>query len=91
MLPIIPRQETRSHVNQRKEILMRAKHFIAVAAAALIGYAVNVVFLSGPTAEASVDTLKTASGLDVFNMQANAKLPKEEKMHDMSFVFSNTD
>ena len=46
-------------------------------------------FFSSPTAEANVDTLKRFS-MDVSKMHENAKLP-EEKIHDMTFVFSQGD
>ena len=67
---------------------MRANHFVAIAAAVAIGFTMKVFLLSGPSAEASADVSSAAAGMDVSRMHVNAKLPME-KMHDMTFVFSD--
>jgi hypothetical protein len=61
-------------------------HHVAIAAALVVGFGVALLFASRPTAEANVDAL-TSSRIDVSKMHGNAALP-EEKMHDMTFVFT---
>ena len=68
---------------------MRPHHIITTAIVVVVGFGVARFFFSSPTAEANVDTLKRFS-MDVSKMHENAKLP-EEKIHDMTFVFSQGD
>jgi hypothetical protein len=69
---------------------MRAHHAIAIVAIVLIGFGLKLAFFSAPTAEAdalSVESLR----IDVFQLQRNIKNLPEQKMHDMTFVFSESD
>lgn len=65
---------------------MRSHHIIAIATVLAVGVGVKLFFFSGPTAEANVHAVKSSS-MDVSQMHVNAKLP-EQKIHDMTFVFS---
>jgi hypothetical protein len=68
---------------------MRSHHIIAIAIVLVVGFGVARFFLSSPTAEANVDTLERFS-MDISKMHANTNLP-DEKIHDMTFVFSHGD
>ena len=67
---------------------MRAYHLIAIAIAFAAGFGVNQLFFSPSTAKANMDAVK-GSSMDVSAMHV-AGLPAQ-KMHDMSFVFSDSD
>ena len=62
---------------------MRVHHAIAIVAIVLIGFGLKLAVFSAPTAEADVDLR-----MDVFQMQQNVKNLPEQKMNDMTFVFS---
>ena len=72
-----------------REAIVRAHHAIAVVAVILIGFGAKLFFFSAPTAEADIHVVKGAS-LDVLHMHENKNLPVQ-KIHDMSFVFSDGD
>jgi hypothetical protein len=68
---------------------MRAYHFIiALVAVVLIGFGVKVIFFSAPTAEASLLSVKRMS-MDVSEMQRSTKSLPVQKIHDMTFIFSD--
>ena len=67
---------------------MRAHYAIAVVAVILIGFGAKLFFFA-PTAEADIRVVKGV-GLDVLHMHENKNLPVQ-KIHDMSFVFSDGD
>jgi hypothetical protein len=64
---------------------MRSHHIVAFVTALAVGFGVKLFFFSGPSAEANVDPVKSAS-MEISKMQANAKLPTET-IYDMTFVF----
>jgi len=69
---------------------MRTYHAIAVVAVILVGVGVKLIFFSAPTAEADPLASRKA-GLDVSRMHENVKNLPEQKVHDMSVVFSAGD
>jgi hypothetical protein len=68
---------------------MRAHHAVAVLTVLLVGFGVKLYFFSTPTAEADESSVKSSS-MEVLKMQENIKLPTQ-KIHDMTFVFSEGD
>ncbi|MBX9844321.1 MAG: hypothetical protein K2Z80_21185 [Xanthobacteraceae bacterium] len=68
---------------------MRPHHIVAIVTALTIGLGVKLFFVSAPTAEANVEAVKV-TGIDVARMPMPAGLPLQQ-MHDMSFVFSDSD
>jgi hypothetical protein len=70
---------------------MRAHHVIIVAVAVtLIGFGVKLIFFTEPVAEAKVLSLKSMS-MDISELHRNTKNLPVQKIHDMSFVFSDGD
>ena len=69
---------------------MRAHHAIAIVAILLIGFGLKLTFFSSPPAEANVPPVEIV-GIDVFQMHQNVKNLPEQKMNDMTFVFSEGD
>jgi hypothetical protein len=67
---------------------MRARHAIVVVALVLIGVGLKLTFFSAPPAEADVPPVEI---MDVFQMQQTIKNLPEQKMNDMTFVFSESD
>jgi hypothetical protein len=75
------------------ETFMRTHHAIAVVAVILISFGVKMFFFSAPTAEADIHAGPSAS-MDVLKILTNHPHGKDlsvQKMHDMTFVFSNPD
>jgi hypothetical protein len=72
--------------NQRT--IMRAHHAIAIVTVILVGFGLKLTFFSGPIAAADVGSTKSVS-IDVSEMHRNIKNLPVEKIHDMTFVFSN--
>jgi hypothetical protein len=68
---------------------MRAHHLIAIAIAFAAGFGVNQFLFSPSTARANVDAIK-GSSIDVSKLPVHAGLPLQ-KMHDMTFVLSDSD
>ena len=64
---------------------MRARYATTVAALVLVGFAVKLFFLPAPPAEAEM-----RQSLDTSRMHIGKELPAQ-KLHDMSFVFTQTD
>jgi len=64
---------------------LRALYTIAIVALVLVVFAAKVFLFHSTTAEA-----QTFKGLDVSVMQVGKNLPTQ-KLHDMSFVFSQSD
>ncbi len=73
------------------EASMRIHHAIAVVGFLVIGLGAKLFFFSAPTAEANIPAVKS-SGMNVNQMHVDHRnnLPVQ-KMHDMSFVFSEAD
>jgi hypothetical protein len=65
---------------------MRAHHAIAIVAIVLIGFGLKLAFFSAPTAEADASLR-----MDVLQLQQNIKNLPEQKMNDMTCVFSEGD
>jgi hypothetical protein len=65
---------------------MRAHHVIAVATAILVGFGVKLIFFTAPPAEAVALSVGSV-GVDVSQLQQNARNLPVQKFHDMSFVF----
>lgn len=68
---------------------MRAHHAIAIVAMVLIGFGLKLTFFSTPPAEADVSV--ESVHMDVSQMHQNIKNLQAQKMHDMTFVFSDGD
>jgi hypothetical protein len=69
---------------------MRTRHAIVIVALVLIGFGLKLTFFSAPPAEADVPPVEIVR-MDVFQMQQNIKNLPEQKMNDMTFVFSEGD
>ena len=72
---------------------MRAHHAIAVVTVILISFGVKMFFFSAPTAEADIHAGPSAS-MDILQLHIdhpNRNNLPVQKMHDMSFVFSDSD
>jgi hypothetical protein len=69
---------------------MRAQHAIGIVAIILIGFGLKLTFFSAPSADANAP-LNESVRMDVFHMQRSIKNLPEQKMHDMTFVFSEGD
>ena len=70
---------------------MRAHHAIAVVAVILISFGVKIFFFSAPTAEADIHAVPSAS-MDILQMHidhSNGNNHPVQKLHDMTFVFSD--
>ncbi len=61
---------------------MRARHAISVVAVLVVGFAVKLFFFPAPSAEAEM-----VQTLNISQMFLGKNIP-EQKLHDMSFVFS---
>jgi len=67
---------------------MRVHHAIAIVAVVLIGFGLKLTFFSAPPAEAvPVEGMR----MDIFQMHQNIRDLAEQRMHDMTFVFSEGD
>jgi hypothetical protein len=75
------------------EAFMRAHHAIAVVAAILIGFGVKLFFFPAPAAEADMHAVES-SNMNVHQMHidhpSRNNLPVQ-KMHDMTFVYSDSE
>ena len=69
---------------------MRAHHAITIVAAILVGFVLKLIFFSAPIAVADVGSVKSVS-IDISEMHRNIKNLPVEKLHDMTFVFSDGD
>jgi len=75
------------------EAFMRAHHAIAVIVVLVIGLGAKLFFFSATKAEADIHVVPTAS-MDIFQMHIdhpNRNNLPTQKMHDMTFVFSDSD
>jgi len=69
---------------------MRAVHVIAVVAVISIGFGVKLFFFSAPTTEADIHAVPSAS-MNVLQMHVDyPNILPVQKMHDMTFVFSDS-
>jgi hypothetical protein len=66
---------------------MRAHYTVVFVAIILIGLGLKLTFFAAPPAEAVVARVS----MDVFQMHQNAKNLPTQKIHDMTFVFSEGD
>lgn len=72
---------------------MRAHHGIAVVAVVLIGIGVKLFFFPAPAAQADTPAVAGAS-MDVLQMHRDHRNIKDlplQRLHDMTFVFSDGD
>jgi len=69
---------------------MRAHHAIAIVAAILVGFGLKLIFFSAPIAEADAGSFKGVS-MNISESHQNLKNLPVEKLHDMTFVFSDGD
>ncbi len=69
---------------------MRVHHAIAIVAIILIGFGLKLTFFSAPAADANARSDEGVR-MDVSHMQQSIKGLPEQKMHDMTFVFSEGD
>jgi hypothetical protein len=71
---------------------MRAHHAIVVVAIMMIGFGVKLFFFPAPVAEADTLAVPSAS-MDIRQMHVdhpNTKNLPVQKLHDMTFVFSDS-
>jgi hypothetical protein len=69
---------------------MRAHHAIGIVAVILVGFGLKLLFFSAPIAEADLLGVRSV-GMDISQMHQNNKTLPEQKIHDMTFVFSEVD
>ena len=69
---------------------MRAHHAIGIVAVILVGFGLKLLFFSAPIAEADLLGVRSV-GMDISQMHQNNKTLPEQKIHDMTFVFSKVD
>ena len=69
---------------------MRAHHAIGIVAVILVGFGLKLLFFSAPIAEADLLGVRSM-GMDISQMYQNNKNLPEQKIHDMTFVFSEVD
>ena len=69
---------------------MRVHHGTAIVAILLIGFGLKLTFFSAPPAGADAPPVETVR-MDISQMHQNIKNLPEERMHDMTFVFSEGD
>ena len=72
---------------------MRAHHALAVVAVMLIGFGMKLLFFSAPAAEADTQAVSHDS-INVIQMHIdhpNKNNMPTQKMHDMTFIFSDND
>jgi len=73
--------------------IMRAHHGVfAAVAVILVGLGVKLVFFSEPTADAKLLSVKSMS-MDISELHRNTNIKNlpVQKIHDMTFVFSDGD
>jgi hypothetical protein len=73
-----------------KGMVMRAHHVIAIVAVILVGVGLKLTFFAAPAAEADSLSIKSVS-LDISQMHQNTRNLPVQKLHDMSFIFSEGD
>ena len=69
---------------------MRAHHAFAVVAVIVVGFVLKLTFLSAPISEASVGSV-TSANIDISQVHQHLQSLPVEKLHDMTFVFSDGD
>jgi hypothetical protein len=72
---------------------MRAHHAVAIVTVVLIGFGVKLFFFSAPVAEANTPAVASAR-MDILEMHRshpNIQILQPQKLHDMTFVFSDGD
>jgi hypothetical protein len=68
---------------------MRIHTAVALAALILVGLGAKLFLFSAPPAEATISDIQSSS-MDISKMHENRILPVQ-KMHDMTFVYSEGD
>ena len=69
---------------------MRSHHIIAIAIVLVAGFGMKLFFFSAPTTEAYARLVESVR-MNVSQVHPNIKNLPEQKMHDMTFVFSHGD
>ena len=69
---------------------MRAHHAIGIVAVILVGFGLKLLFFPAPIAEADLLGVRSV-GMDISQMHQNNKNLPKQKIHDMTFVFSEVD
>jgi hypothetical protein len=69
---------------------MRAQHAISIVAVILVGFGLKLLFSTLRTAEADLRSVRSV-GMDISQMHQNKRNLPEQKIHDMTFVFSEVD
>jgi hypothetical protein len=67
---------------------MRIHHAIVTVAAILVVFGVTLIFFSAPITVADASVVQRGS-VDISEMQRTIKNVPVEKLHDMTFVFSD--
>ena len=68
---------------------MRTYHAIAIAAVILIGLGIKLFFFAAPTAEANIYAVPKVNVLKTQIDRVDTKNLPVQKMHDMTFIFSD--
>ena len=67
---------------------MRVHHAIGIVSAILVVFGLTLIFFSAPIAVADASVV-TRGSVDISEMQQTIKNLPVEKVHDMTFVFSD--
>jgi hypothetical protein len=67
---------------------MRAHHAIFIVSAILVVFGLTLIFFSAPITVADASVVKSGS-MDISEMQRSMTSLPVEKLHDMTFVFSD--
>jgi hypothetical protein len=71
---------------------MRAHHvIIAAVAVIMVGFGVKLIFFWAPTVEAKLSMESVSMDISEIHRNTNTKNLPVQKIHDMSFVFSEGD
>jgi hypothetical protein len=90
---LLAARSVKSSQPKAKEAFMRAHHVIAVVAVLVVGFGAKQFFFPPMKAEANIHAAPSAS-VDVFQMQIdhpNRNNLPVQKIHDMTFVYSDSD
>lgn len=82
-----------THQPRAMEAFMRPHHVVAVVAVILIGFGAKLFFFPTPAAEANIHAVPSAS-MNVLQMHVdypNIKNLPVQNVHDLSFVYSDSD
>ena len=89
MLLVSVAQQSENFRRVEEGLSMRSHYGLTIIALVLIGFGVKLFFFPAPSAEANTKIGRNV-GIDVSEMHKNLNL-SEQKLHDMTFVFSDGD